>query len=576
MESQESTPAQANKSRRKFIQTVSGSVAVGSSVLLAGCSTGDESGSPTDGGGGGGDADDAGDSGNGGSSDQSTITFASRLDPFTLDPHLIADIPTATVAMQAYDNFFAYPGENNEITPRVAEDWSLSEDSLTYTFTIRDGIKFHDGKDLVAEDVKYSMDRALRMGGTPASYFGSQLSPDNVVVVDDSTVEMTLDQPVAPFIPALSWLFIVNSELVEENASSDGNFGEYGDYGSGWLSANSAGSGPWEITERETGSRIVWQANDDYWRDWPDNSFDEAVYDVISEAATLKQTLIGGGATMSDGNNSVSFFADLDEASEVTVKKNLGVRAFTIHMNTQHELLQDVNLRRGISYALNYDELGSIFSDSSKRFYGPIPEGMWGHNPDLQGYEHNQSKAQEEFDNASVSTDSIEINYHGVAGNNTERLIGLQLQSNLQEYGINLNVHQTPWSDLIGQQTQGPSGAVDMTIFFWVGPFSDPSSLMYNQYHSKFWTADGGSYPTSSFYENQQVDALLEDAQRTHDMSEREQMYQQAQELIMEDAPIITLYNSAFQQALQPGLQGYDFIRPYQISNTQRLNQFYM
>jgi peptide/nickel transport system substrate-binding protein len=502
-----------------------------------------------------------------------TLTQVSFLDPFSLDPALIADIPTVNAVTQAYDQFLTYDSEDNQISPHIATDWDRSGN--TYTFQLREDVTFHSGRDLTAQDVKYTIERVLAIGGTPATQFGTVLTPDSVVVEDDYTISMTTSQPTGPFLDQLSWLFIVDSELIEENASSDGNYGDHGDYATDWINTNSAGSGPFQVESRSTGDRIVYSAYEDYWKDWPDGHYDRAVYQVTPEVATIKQQFNNGTAQMSDLNLSVSAYQDLMENDSVNVEQNMGVKAWTIHMNTQHEVLGDADFRRAISYAVNYGQIGSLYTDAAQRISAPIPDTMWGHNPDIDEYSYDPEMAQQHFDAAGVDPNGVELDYHWVAGNTIQRQIGLQMQSDLQEYGITLNVNQSPWSDLTGQQTQGASGAVDMSIFFWNPPTGDPSSLLYRQFHSQFWSEDSGSYYASSLYENSEVDQLLEEAQRSYDRETREQNYQEAQQLIMDDAPVMTLYNQPQLHVLAPEIEGYNFVQPAWTSVTQRMSNLY-
>jgi len=570
-ESQESNMSGVN--RRKYL----GALGTALGVTLAGCSNqqdpdaADSDGTTETGGGGNtdGNQDTNGDSGSG----TKTLTQVSFLDPFTLDPALIADNPTVNAVTQAYDQFLTYKSEDNQISPHIASDWERSGN--TYTFQLRDDVTFHSGNDLTAEDVKYSIERALAIGGTPASQWGTVLTPDNVVVEDDYTISMTTSQPTGPFLDQLSWLFIVDSEVVEENANSEGNYGEHGDYAMEWINTNSAGSGPFQVESRTTGEQIVYTANEDYWGGWPDGHFDRVVYQVTPEVATLKQQFENGTADLSDINLSVSAYQDLIESDAVDVAQNMGVKAWMIHMNTQQEFLQDADLRRGISYAINYGQIGNLYTDAASRFHAPIPDTMWGHNPEIEGNSYDPEMAQQHFDAASVDPNEVELDYHWVSGNTIQRQIGLQMQSDLQEYGITLNVNQTPWTDLTGQQTQGVEGTVDMSIYFWGAATGDPSSLLYRQFHSKFWSQDSGSYYTSSLYENSKVNQLLEDAQRSFDRETREQLYQEAQQLIMEDAPVLTLYNQPQQQVMQPDIEGHTFVQPNWTSITQRMNSYY-
>lgn len=130
-------------------------------------------------------------------------------------------------AINIYDTLIFPSDEANEgVVPRVAEDWTISEDGLTYTFNLKKGIKFHNGDELTASDVVYSMDRLLTIGEGYAYIFTNYVEPGTTVAVDDYTVEFHLKQAYGPFINALVRLFILNEDEVKANTQSAGNYGE--------------------------------------------------------------------------------------------------------------------------------------------------------------------------------------------------------------------------------------------------------------------------------------------------------------------------------------------------------------
>ncbi len=144
--------------------------------------------------------------------------------PAGLDPHAIYDVPMQLILLNAYDGLVRYVGNPPELVPWLAESWTVSDDGLTWMFTLRDGATFHDGSPVTADDVVYSFQRLLSLGKAPSGAFSPVLSAENVTAIDERTVQFVLDKPYAPFLSALPIVAIVNQELVKANAK-DGDWG---------------------------------------------------------------------------------------------------------------------------------------------------------------------------------------------------------------------------------------------------------------------------------------------------------------------------------------------------------------
>lgn len=137
--------------------------------------------------------------------------------PASMDPHAIFDVPMQFVLLNVYDGLYRYVDNPPELEPWLAESHEVSEDGLTWDFTLREGITFHDGSALTAEDVVYSFQRLLAMGQAPAGAFKPILKAENVSAVDERTVRFVLDEPYAPFLAALPIVAIVNPDVVKEH-----------------------------------------------------------------------------------------------------------------------------------------------------------------------------------------------------------------------------------------------------------------------------------------------------------------------------------------------------------------------
>lgn len=179
-------------------------------------------------------------------------------EPKSLDPHTVTATNDFRILVNIYDGLVRFKDGTLEVEPALAESWDISEDGKTYTFKLREGVKFHDGSDFNAEAVKFNFDRMLKedhpfydTGPFPLSF--NFASVDSVNVIDPLTVEFKLKEAFAPFLSNLAYPtgLIVSPASVEQHGK---------DYG-----RNPSGTGPFEFVEWQSNQRVVIEANPDYW-----------------------------------------------------------------------------------------------------------------------------------------------------------------------------------------------------------------------------------------------------------------------------------------------------------------------
>ncbi len=182
-------------------------------------------------------------------------------------------------------------------TPHLATDWTYSEDGLTWNFTIRQGVKFHDGTELTAEDVAWSMTRFLTLG-TGWAYV---LTPyvEKAEALDDYTLQFTLKSSFGPFVSTLQYFYVLNKDLVLEHLG-EGEFGELGDYGKEWLLTNDAGSGAYKVKSFVLEEKLVMEKFEDYWGEFADKAPDIIEMLATTEAITVRTMLANGELEYSD------------------------------------------------------------------------------------------------------------------------------------------------------------------------------------------------------------------------------------------------------------------------------------
>ena len=262
----------------------------------------------------------------------------------------------------------------------MAESWDVSEDGLTYTFTLRDDVKFHDGSDLTASDVAYSFNR-LKAIGEGFAYMLADA--ESVAVVDDHTVAFTLGAPSGLFLPSLMRLYVLNEDLVKANTAAEGPYGDNGDYGKDWLLTHDAGSGPYTVKEFPLEEFLLMEKNPDWWGEWAANAPDEIRFIGTTEAATIRTLMANKELEISDQWQTVQALQALEGVDGVSVAALPTMTEFYYMINTKKAPTDDVHCRRAMAYAFDYDTAVSLEWPGTQQSQGPVPTSLGGHNPDV-------------------------------------------------------------------------------------------------------------------------------------------------------------------------------------------------
>nr|WP_256533455.1 ABC transporter substrate-binding protein [Halovivax cerinus] len=524
-----------SESRREFL-TYAG--VGGGTLLLAGCT-----GNQTNG-------DD-----NGGGGDSQTFTYTTTITPSTIDPHRVSDELESIFAHNVYDPLLYYtPDTPPETKPWLAEDWEVSDDNQTYTFYLRDDATFHNGDDVTAEDVAFSVERLMTMNQGFSFMFSGVLEPDAVTAVDDKTAEITLTSQYAPFISALPFLFIANANQIRDNASADGEYGDMGDYGTEWLESNTAGSGPYEMTGRTRQSSIDHRMHDDWWGEFADgDAYEEFVIDMTPEVSTAAGKIREGEAQLSDQYLPLDTFRELDQRDDVRVSVETTFTPMYLFMHNQKAPFDDINVRKAMAHAFDYEQLiDGIMNGDSEQMQGPLPSAMWGHNDDLDVYSKDLDRAKELLDQSQYSGSDLDFTYTYVTGLSIRENMGLMLQSDLNEIGVDVEITAEPWSRITSMH-QNIDESPQMTSTVLSFSYADPDNFLYPAWHS----SSHGSWQSGSWYSNDRVDELLDEARQTVMQEDRVPLYEEAQQLINEDMPAVFTMNQATRYAVRESVQGF-------------------
>jgi peptide/nickel transport system substrate-binding protein len=470
-----------------------------------------------------------------------SITVGSLVELYTIDPAVGFDQAIGSSLKQFYDALFRYVGNPPEVTPWLADSYSVSDDGLKYTITLRPEAVFHDGSPVNADAVVYSAERLLRVGQGAAGLFTGVLSPGNTVAIDEHTVEFTLDQPYGPFPDILTWLFIVNPAVVEANLGEDD--------GVTYLTDHEAGSGPFTMGRWQAGELYEFIAVDDYWRGWPSENHPSSVIRlVMREASTRRLSIESGEVDMVDWM-SVDDLVALEGVNGIISAPGPTLTVYDVKMNTVEGPTADPNLRRAIAYAVDYDAMQAIWGGRSTPLTGPLPPSL---ATSTEAMYHRDLDSARAALAESAYPDGVDLEYVYVTGLEDERRTGLVLQDSLAEIGINVTITAIPWADAVASFAD-PATAPDLFPLYSGTAFADPDNYLWAAFHSSM----AGNWTNPGHYSNADVDALLEQARAETDAATRSDLYTQAEALILADSPNLFIAATPEDHIIGPRIPNY-------------------
>lgn len=454
------------------------------------------------------------------------LVFAGNQAVPVLDPHMRYDWSTRMIQQSVYDGLLKYVGTPPRIIPWLAERWEEAPDGLTYTFHLAANAKFHNGDPVDAEAVRFSFERGLRLNAGIAWMLKDFLRPENIVAVDARTVRFTLDRPFAPFISYVPWWYIVNPKQVLANVVD-------GDLGRRWMAENTAGSGPFKLRRFDGSTLIHLDTVPDYWKGWPmgeANRLSGIIYRIMREAAPRRAALqrreIDVGANFSPDD-----LGQLERIPGIRIENHPGFTTFGIKFNCQQGPTADINLRKAIAYAFDYEALIAIHNGGARLMDSPFPPGMAGHIavPDMP--RRDLDKARAFLAQSRTPQGGIELEYVHVQGLEDARRIGLALLDSLRPLNIRLNIVGQPWTTMVARGSK-PETAPNMTSVYVTPVGTDPDTVAY-QYHRDSW----GLYYGMSHYENAEVSTMIGQARGMVDQAQRLALYGEIQRRIVADQP---------------------------------------
>ena len=505
-------------------------------------------------------------------------------DPATLDPHLTTDTGSAFIVVEVFSGLVAF-NTDLELVPDIAESWEIDSTGTVYTFRLRPNVKFHNGKSVTAHDFKWSLERAADPNtaspvadtylndivGAMDFMEGKASQIEGVQVIDDQTLQITVDAPKAYILAKLTYptAYVVDRETVERG-------------GTNWWVDNAVGTGPFKLKEYRIGERIILERNSSYYRQLPNVDF-------------IHMNLAGGQSMAMYENDEIDITGvglfDLDRIRDPNepLNKELVVAppdfsVFYLGMNPNYPPFDESKFRQALNHAVDKDLIATeVLSELVVPAFGILPPGYPGFNPNLKGLRFDAELAQRLLSEtpyadflANVSEDSlyydsakshltaspfkgtanalpggklprIEITVPGTGGT-----IGLDLEVVIEFWrrvlGVEVDIIQVESATYLEELDQQRYQAY---YAGWQADYPDPQDFLDILFHSESSINHGA-------YSNIEVDAILEEARVESDVARRIQLYQKAEQMLIGDAAWLPLWYTGEQFVLlKPHVKNY-------------------
>ncbi|MGH1483192.1 MAG: ABC transporter substrate-binding protein [Geminicoccales bacterium] len=484
-----------------------------------------------------------------------TLVQAWQIDDLiTLDPAEIFEFSGAEYGAQVYDRLITYPVDDVEdLQGHVAESWEIGEDGKTYTFQIREGITFHSGNALTAEDVAWSLQRVIKLNKTPSfilSQFG--FTPENVdemiKVVDERTVEIILDQAYAPTFFLYCLTAGVGSVVDMQEAMSHE---VDGDMGHEWLRTASAGSGPFKLRSWKPNESIVVDANPDYWGGAP--ALKRVFTRHIPEPATQVLLLEKGDIDIAR-NLDADQIKSLEGNDDIEVEDVPKGAVWYLGLNQKNENLAKPEVRQAMKYLIDYEGMEStILAGSAKIHQSFLPSGFLGAIED-KPFTLDLEKAKGLLAEAGLA-DGFTVTMDTRNTSPTTEMAQI-IQANWAQAGIKLEILP---GDNKQTLTKYRARTHDIYIGRWGPDYQDPHTNA-DTFASNPGNADEDGHTGKLAWRNAwdipEMTALTAAAVLEHDPDTRSTMYQELQREHQETSPFVIMFQDIEAIASRKGVSG--------------------
>jgi len=477
--------------------------------------------------------------------------------PTTLDPALITDVQGGGIAAKLYNGLVRFD-EDLTIIPDIASSWSLSEDQRTYTFHLRKNVRFSNGRKVRAEDFRYSFERVLTPGtkapltwvldkieGAGDFISGKAATVSGIRVKGDQTLVLRLEKPFGPFLSLLAMVtaYVVPREDVERLGQ---------DFG-----MHPAGSGPFVLREWKHGQDLILEAREDYFDGR--SKLNGIVYRVIPEDLTAVLEFETGRLDVLLIPSAEYRHFTTDPAWRDLVFGRPGLNSYYLGLNCTRPPFNDLRVRQAVNMAIDRRHiLNTVFEKRGVLATGPVPPGLWKDSirpSQAKGYAYDPEKAKALISQAGATGAVIRIFIS--ADPEVLDIVGV-IQNYLAAVGLKAEITQLDWSAFKHAVNEGEPDAFWLS---WWADYPDPENFLFPLFHS----SSVGPSGNRTRLIDQDLDRIIETAQRTTSDIKRYRLYQEAEDRIVQNAPWVFMWHRADYFVIQPWVKDFKIYPIYSI-----------
>ncbi len=474
--------------------------------------------------------------------------------PTTLDPSLITDVTGGTIGAKIFNGLVRLDEKLN-VVPDIANTWEISDDGKSYIFYLKEGIKFSNGREVTAQDFKYSFERLLapdtrspntwvleKIKGAKDFIRGKIKDVSGIRIKDKYTIIIALEEPFTPFLNLLCMTaaYVIPEEEVERWRAD--------------FSTHPSGTGPFILKEWKHNQFLKLEAREDYYEGKP--HINGVVYKIIPEDLTAVAEFESGNIDVIGIPASEFKRYKVSSKWRSLISSSPGINTYYLGLNCERLPFNRPLLRKAMSCAIDRKKiLNSIYEGRGILASGPIPPILrsW---PAPEMYEYSPEKARALLKEAGYPN-GLNIKIYLTADQEVLDILEV-IQGYLMNVGIKAELRQLEWS---AYKQAVNSGEPDAFWISWWADYSDPENFLFPLFHSSNFGAGGNR----TRYKNSGVDALIEKGQRTVNKKQRDEYYQKAEEYIVSDAPWVFFWHRTEYTVRQLWVNNYKIYPIYSI-----------
>lgn len=476
---------------------------------------------------------------------QLTIAYSADIRGF--DPAHATDLRTGKIISLLYDNLVRFDNDMN-LVPSLAQNWSVSKDGLTYTFNIRQDVRFHNNTMLTIPDIVESFERLLdpktaspqswlldRVAGAREFMDEKSGAVNGLRKINDSTMVIELSEPFSPFI---QYLAMPSTAVICMDQSMN-------------ISELPSGSGPWKFEKWERDGEIVVSRNDHYWDTPP--KMESIKIRILSEVMTQSAEYETGVLDILEVPPGEVEYWDHLEHKRIDIDE---LNIWYIGMNCSRPPFDDIRLRRAMNYAIDKEKIINILLyGTATAANGPIPPQLLKEN-DTQAFSYDPERSIQLLKDAGFEN-GFEIDLFVAGGSGMFHVLEA-IQSHWSAVGINVEIKRQDWNVF---KTAVREGKPDLYYLDWFADYPDGENFLYPLFHSR------ESMKKRNRFSNENIDEMIEEIQRLPYNDDRDALVKRTNDLIIHHAPWVFLWHSKTMYLTQPWISGFE---PSSIFNANR------